>query len=166
MTRTMFVAVVCAAAVALLWQSAVGQEETKTTADPIPGRYDQRLIWNFHFHGKKRRGDVLELVKPEDMRGRTLVVTKLELRMRQSTRVRVIEHEKVGERRGKPVWKKRIRRSELFSIGTIDSTSKWVVSDYDSLYGLKFAPGSRPAVEVTFGGGEMAVYAEGYRSRT
>ena len=165
MSRTMFVAVVCAAAVALLWQSAVGQEETKSTADPIPGRYDQRLIWNFHFRGKKRRGEVLELVKPEEMVGRTLVITKLELRMRQSTRLQVIEHQKIGERRGKPIWKKRVRRSDLFSIGTIDSTSKWVVSDYSSLYGLKFEPGSRPAVEVTLGGGEMAIYAEGYWSR-
>jgi len=165
MSRTMFVAVVCGAAIALLWQSAVGQEETRTTADPIPGRYDHRLIWNYHFHGKQKRGQVLELVKPDQGRGRTLVITKLELRMRQSTRVQVIEHQKLGERRGKPVWKKTIRRSELFSIGAMDSTSKWVVSDYGSLHGLKFAPGSRPAIEVTLGGGEMAVYAEGYWSR-
>ena len=86
--------------------------------------------------------------------------------MRQSTRIRVIEHSEASRRHGKPVWKKTVRRSELFSLGRVESTSRWVASDYDSQTGLKFLAGTRPALEITQGGGEMAIYAEGYWSRS
>ena len=51
-----------------------------------------------------------------------------------------------------------------FSTGHIDSTSQWLGTGYFGTTGLKFDPGTRPALEVTLGGGEMWVYAEGYWS--
>ena len=166
MPRVLLIALICAAAIGLSLPDASGGEGTKTTTQW--DRVDTSMIWNFHFEGKKRRGDFLELTEPKEARNRTLVITKLEMRMRQSTRIRVIEHTLLNEnkqQRGKAAWKMTVRRSDLFSLGKVESTSKWVASDYDSLTGLKFKPGARPALEITQGGGEMAIYAEGYWSR-
>jgi len=51
------------------------------------------------------------------------------------------------------------------SVGDFDSTSKWVTSGFNTLVGMKFDPGTRPAIEVTQGSGEIWIYAEGYYSR-
>jgi len=166
MPRVLLIAFLCAAAIGLSLPDASGGEGSKTTTQW--DKVDTSMIWNFHFEGKKRKGDFLELTEPKEGRNRTLVITKLEMRMRQSTRIRVIEHNQSEDkvtRRGKPLWTKTVRRSELFSLGKVESTSKWVQSDYDSLTGIKFKPGARPALEITQGGGEMAIYAEGYWSR-
>ena len=163
MSRGLLTAMACCVAIGFGAVVATGGEETKSTAQF--DKIDTSMIWNFHYEGKKKKGSILELTKPKDAKNRTLVITKLELRMRQSTRVRLIEHNPLGERRGKKLWKKVVRRSELFSLGKIESTSKWVVADYDSLMGIKFNPGARPSLELTQGGGDIAVYAEGYWSR-
>ena len=163
MSRGLLIALLCVGVVPISLPVSAGSE---TRTHPQNDRIDTSMIWNFHFEGRKRNSDFLELVGAKEGRNRTLVITKLEMRMRQSTRIRVIEHSQAGERGGKPVWKRTVRRSELFSLGTVESTSKWVVSDYDSQIGLKFKPGTRPALEITQGGGEMAIYAEGYWSRS
>jgi hypothetical protein len=141
-------------------------QDTKTTAEPMPGRggIDPDLVWNFHFEGKKKGGEFLELLTPEEGKERALVITHFEMRVRQSTQVQMVEHRKV-KRQGKEVWEKAVRRSELFSLGTLDSTTQYVASGFDSTVGMKFDGGTRPALEVTAGGGEMAVYAAGYWER-
>jgi len=158
-------------AVLLVFLGAViaqGSEETKTS-ERKPGRLLRQPIytdqmWNFHFEGKKRKGDILELAQPDAEReneGRTLVITHLEIRMRQTMRLSVIEHQKIRHQ-GKDGWKKVLRRSELFSVGWLDGTTKYAVSQYKSDVGMKFGPKSRPSLQITQGGGDMAVYAEGY----
>jgi hypothetical protein len=141
-------------------------QDTKTTAEPMPGRggLDHALVWNFHFEGKKKNGEFVELLTPEEGKQRSLVITHLEIRVRQSTQVAVVEHRKV-KRQGKEVWEKAVRRSELFSLGTLDSTTQYIASGFDSTIGMRFDADTRPALEVTLGGGEMAVYAEGYWER-
>ena len=147
MSRALLIALVCCVIAGFGgWQVATGQE-TKTVAEQPNTQIDTRNIFNFHFEGKKKRGDIIELTKPDEGRGRVLVITKLDVRMRQSTRFKVIEHEKIGEKRnGKSKWKKRLRRSELFSHGQIESASKWIVVDYTSLHGMKFEKGMRPSL--------------------
>ena len=147
---------------------AQGSEETKT-AERKPGpmlreQIDTTRMWSFHFEGKKKRGEFLELAQPDLERqdeGRTLVITHLEVRMRQTMRMSVVEHTKFS-RKGKDAWKKKLRRSELFSIGWLDGTTKYMASQYKSDVGMKFGPDSRPSLEIRQGSGDMAVYAEGY----
>ena len=145
------------------------EEERKTTADSPPPTFPPAPgdIWNFHFYGKKKRGDVIEFLEANELQQRYLIITHLEIRVRQSTRVQLIEHRKKKKRKsagGGTHWVKTVRRSELFSLGWQDSTSKYVASGYSTYVGMKFEPRIRPAIEVTFGGGEMAIYAEGYWS--
>ena len=121
-------------------------------------------LWSYHFEGKQRKGEFLELAQPDAMRrgkGRTLVITHLEVRMRQTMRLSVVEHERIRVK-GKDKWKKILRRSELFSMGRLDNTSKFMISNYTSDIGMTFGPDSRPSLEIRQGGGDMAVYAEGY----
>lgn len=147
-----------------------GKDERKTSARPPTITRDPLTpdrIWNFHFHGKKKRGEFVEFLDPNEGRQRHLMITHLEVRVRQSTRFQMVEHRKVKKRKsagGGTRWKKHVRRSELFGLGWQDATSRYVASGYSSIVGMKFDPGTRPALEVTFGGGEMAVYAEGYWS--
>ena len=152
----------CAIAVAI--GIAVGQE-TKSTAEVVPGRpvLDPALIWNFHFQGTKRAGDFLEFLTPEEGRQRTLVITQIDLRLPQSTRAQVVEHRPVRQQ-GKEGWKKIVRRSDPFSLGTLDSATRAVMSTFVGLPGMKFDGGTRPSLEITEGSGEIAVYAEGYWS--
>ncbi len=118
------------------------------------------LIWNFHYEGKKREGDFLELLAPDEGRGRTLVITQISVRMRQSTRWQVVEH-RPARKQGKEAWEKVIRRSELFSLGWQESTSQYLGVGLGGLPGMKCDPGTRPAIEFTEGSGDVAVYAEG-----
>ena len=137
-------------------------QETKTVAKgPTPlirESIPTSRMWSFHFEGKKRKGEFLELAQPD---GRTLIITHLEVRMRQTMRLAVTEHKRIKVR-GKDTWKKTVRRSELFSIGYLDGTTKYAVSQYKSDIGMKFTKDMRPSLEITQGGGDMAVYAEGY----
>jgi len=141
---------------------ALSQEETKTvTADPVlRPSLDVGRMWSFHFEGQQKNGEFLELAQPDAERegkGRTLVITHLEVRQRQTMRWRFVEHRKEGN-----AWKKIMRRSEYFSLGWLDGTTKFMASAYDSNVGMKFGPQSRPGIEIRQGSGEMAVYAEGY----
>ena len=80
----------------------------------------------------------------------------------------VVEHRKVARKKkfgGGKFWKKFLRRSELFSLGWRESSSQYTVSGFSLRVGMKFEPDVRPSLEITQGGGEMAVYAEGYWSR-
>jgi hypothetical protein len=154
-----------AIAVVLVFLGAVmaqGSEETKTSepeAQPMLRESIQlNRMWSFHFEGKKRNGDFLELAQPD---GRTLVITHLEIRMRQTMRLAVVEHKSVTVK-GKQTWKKKLRRSELFSIGHLDGSTKYSISQYKSDLGMRFGEDMRPSLEITQGGGDMAVYAEGY----
>ena len=145
-----------------------GKDESKTTAKPPPDVYDPNLLWNFHFEGKKKKGDFVEFLTEKEARGRVLVITHMDLRIRQSTRVAVVEHRKVARKKkfgGGKFWKKFLRRSELFSLGWRESSSQYTVSGFSLRAGMKFEPDVRPSLEITHGGGEMAVYAEGYWSR-
>jgi len=145
---------------------AQGDGETKTNADrqpPGPGWVHPSLIWNFHYEGKKREGDVLEFLAPDEGRQRTLVITQISVRMRQSSRWQVVEHRPV-RKQGKEAWEKVVRRSELFSLGWQDSTSQYLGVGLGGLPGMKCDPGTRPAIEFTGGSGDVAVYAEGYWS--
>ena len=124
-------------------------------------------IWNFHYAGKKRRGDVLELVQLDDPKyaGKALVITHLEMRIPQSMRVELeefVQEPDKKQRDGKPAWARKVKRSEPFSAGQLDSTTEWLIVNYDSNTGIVFDPGTRPSIEITFGGGELAVWAEGY----
>ena len=64
----------------------------------------------------------------------------------------------VGRGEGRPI----LSRSQLFSIGWLDGTTKYAVSQYKSDVGMKFGPTTRPSLEITQGGGDMAVYVEGF----
>ncbi|MHC4849881.1 MAG: hypothetical protein ACYTEG_15715, partial [Planctomycetota bacterium] len=138
-------------------------QESKTVEpkDPVlrePVALDK--MWSFHFEGKKQNGDFLELARPDaekEGEGRTLVITHLEVRQRQTMNWAFVEHKKLGSK-----WKKNLRRSSLFSIGWLDGTTKYMVTGYSSYVGMKFGPKSRPSIEITQGSGNMAVYAEGY----
>lgn len=155
--RIAFALLVCSL---FLLGNVSGQEEAKSTARPVRNIVDPDMIWNFHFEGKKKRGQFIEFLSAHEARGRTLMITHFELRTRTSTRVAIVEHRKVGTR-----FKKYIRRSELFSLGWPEATTQYVASGFSTLIGMKFGPRTRPAIEVTLGGGNMAVYAEGYWSR-
>ena len=154
-----------AIAIVLVFLGAVmaqGSEETKTAEPKAQPMLRESVpltrMWSFHFEGKKRKGDFLELAQSD---GRTLVITHLEVRMRQTMRLAVVEHKSVNNK-GKQAWKKKLRRSELFSIGHLDGTTKYSISQYKSDIGMKFGEDMRPSLEITQGGGDMAVYAEGY----
>lgn len=153
----------------LLSSTATG-DETNTTADPLPQRVSVDQIWNFHHHEKVRKGQFIELAKLDTQKsqGRSLVITHLEVRTRQSMRVQVVEHRRDPvkvQRDGKPYWNKKIRRGEGFSLGELDHTTQQVRSGYSTLVGMKFDPGTRAALEVTQGSGPIWIYAEGYWSR-
>ena len=108
------------------------------------------------------------MLTEKEARGRVLVITHMDLRIRQSTRVAVVEHRKVQRKKkfgGGKFWKKFLRRSELFSLGWRESSSQYTVSGFSLRAGMKFEADVRPALKITQGGGEMAVYAEGYWSR-
>jgi len=157
------VVLVCLAAV-----MAQGSEETKTSERAPQPMLRESIqparMWSFHFEGRKKKGEFLELAQPDAERegkGRTLVITHLEIRMRQTMRLSVVEH-KAKRVRGKDTWKKSLRRSELFSMGRLDYTTKYMMTNYASDLGMKFGPDMRPSLEITQGGGDMAVYAEGY----
>ncbi|MHC4937382.1 MAG: hypothetical protein ACYTHK_00250 [Planctomycetota bacterium] len=160
------IGVACLLLLGLSLGVAFSQDETKTAEpeekkDPTlrePVAVDR--MWSFHWEGSKEKGSFLELARPDAEKkgeGRTLVITHLEVRQRQTMNWRFVEHRKEG--RG---WKKITRRSHLFSLGWLDGTSKYMVSGYSSLVGMKFGPKSRPSIEVRQGSGDMAVYAEGY----
>jgi hypothetical protein len=128
---------------------------------------DASHIWNFHFEGKKKRGDVIELVQLDDPKysGKALVITHLELRLSQSMRTELElfwQETDKKQRDGKPMWTRKVLRGEAFSAGFIDSTSEWIIVNYDSNTGIVFAPFTRPSIEITFGAGDMEVWAEGY----
>ena len=151
--------------------AARAQDTTPEQAAPPPalpgvGVLDPDRIWNFHFDGKKRKGDFLELAALDapEHRGRVLVLTHLVMSLPHGTRVEVVEFHRDGAEEGqeKAPWKKRVRRSEAFSAGWVDSTSKGVLTGQSSLVGLKFGPMTRPTLAITQGGGDIAVYAEGY----
>ncbi|MEM8885951.1 MAG: hypothetical protein AAGD14_17940 [Planctomycetota bacterium] len=138
--------------------------ETKTVApkrDPVlRPPLDPSRIWSFHFEGKKANGAFLELARPDEQnegKGRTLVITLLEVRQRQTMRWQFVEHKKAPRS-----WKKSVRRSELFSLGQLDESTKYLANLYRSNIGMRFDPDMRPSIEVTQGSGNMAVYAEGY----
>lgn len=152
-----------------------GEEETKSTAQPLVPKLpsipvntlvNTNQIWGFNFHGKIKRGRFLELARPDE-KNRTLVITQIEMRFTRSTRIAVVAHRKDPQRKranGKSVWKKEIRRGGHFSLGYIESTSQYLMAGYGGLIGMAFPPNTRPSLECTLGGGEIAVYAEGYWS--
>lgn len=146
-------------------QDAAGGTEPQAALPGI-GVLEPDRIWNFHFEGAKRRGDFLELaaLDADEHRGQVLVMTHLAMSLPHSTRLQVVEFHREGDDDGKrkTPWKKRVRRSEAFSLGWMDSTSKDILAGQSSLVGLKFEPGTRPTLEVTQGGGDIAIYAEGY----
>jgi len=155
--------VLCLMLLGLFLGVAFSQEESKTSEKRAPTlreAVDTDRIWSFHFEGSKQKGEFLELARPDkeaEGEGRTLVITHLEVRQRQTMRWRFVEHRKEGSS-----WKKIMRRSELFSLGWLDGTTKYMASGYSSFVGMKFGPESRPAIEIRQGSGDMAVYAEGY----
>jgi hypothetical protein len=124
-------------------------------------------IWNYHYAGRKRRGDVIELVQLDDPKygGKSLVITHLEMRIPNSMRMELEEFRQDPEKKqrdGKPLWVRKVRRGDPFSAGILDSTSEWIIVNYDSNTGMVFEPGTRPSLELTLGGGELEVWAEGY----
>ncbi len=153
---------------ALVLVSVLGAQEERPSVAPLPARMtDASLIWNFYYTGKRNKGDVIELVQLDDpsCSGKALVITHIEICMPQSTRMELQEYRKDPEkkREGKLAWSKEVRRGEaLTSTGFRDSTSQWLLAGYGSLTGIVFDPGTRPSLEVTFGGGDVEVWAEGY----
>ena len=136
------------------------REVVKKRAPTLREPVDLDRMWSFHFEGDRQKGSFLELAKPDqenEGKGRTLVITHLEVRQRQTMNWRFVEHRKVANG-----WRKITRRSALFSIGWLDGTTKYMVTGYSSYVGMKFGPKSRPSIEVRQGSGNMAVYAEGY----
>ena len=156
-------------AVGLVLGVVVAQEnETTTTAKAVPlkqppvtPRIDVDNIWRFHYEGKKSNGEFLQLADPdgEEGGGRTLVITQIEIRMRQTMRVRLVSHKKLGGRDG---WKKEVVRGELLSVGWLDTTSKFMASAYSGWVGIQFKSGTRPSIEFRQGSGDITIYAEGY----
>jgi hypothetical protein len=137
--------------------------ETRTVAgDPTPrgGPISIDRMWHYHYEGKVKKGSFLELAKPDaedEGKGRTLIITQLDVRTAQGMRWQLVEHRKAGKE-----WKKILRRSELFSQGWYDGTSKTMVSNYWGWIGMMFGHESRPSMEFTQGSGDIAVYGEGY----
>lgn len=124
-------------------------------------------IWNFHFAGKKRRGDVIEMAQLDDPKhgGKALVVTHLEMRIPNSMKIELEEFRQEPDKKqrdGKPAWARKVRRGYPFSAGILDSTSEWIIVNYDSNTGILFDPGTRPSLELTLGSGELEIWAEGY----
>jgi len=78
-------------------------------------------------------------------------------------RARLVEHRRLNRKsNGKSVCKKEIVRSELFSLGWLDGTSKFMAWNYSGWVGMRFPAGTRPSMEFRQGSGDIAVYAEGY----
>jgi len=124
-------------------------------------------IWNFRYAGKKRRGDVIEMAQLDDPKhsGKALVITHLEMRIPNSVRIELEEFRQDGDKKqrdGKPLWARKVRRSDAFSVGILDSTSEWIMVNYDSHTGIVFDPGTRPSLELTLGTGNVEIWAEGY----
>jgi hypothetical protein len=124
-------------------------------------------LWNYHYEGKKRRGDVIELAQLDDPKygGKSLVITHLEMRIPNSMRIELEEFRQEPDKKqrdGKPAWARKVRRGAAFSAGFLDSTSEWIIVNYDSNTGIVFDAGTRPSLELTLGGGELEVWAEGY----
>jgi hypothetical protein len=124
-------------------------------------------LWNFHFAGKKRRGEVIELSQLDDPKhgGKALVITHLEMRIPNSMRIELAEFVQEPDKKqrdGKPMWARKVKRGDPFSTGLHDSTSEWIMVHYDSNTGIVFTPGSRPSLELTLGGGDLEIWAEGY----
>jgi len=151
--------------VAIALVSVLGAQDVP--ASPATQAPSASTIWNFHFAGRKRRGDVIELVQLDDPKygGKALVMTHLEMRIPQSTRVQLEEFWQAPDkkqREGKSAWARRVIRGDPFSAGFLDSTTEWIIVNYDSNSGIVFAPATRPSLEVTFGGGEVEIWADGY----
>ena len=153
-----------AIAILLVCLGAVLAQESKTAEKTRPPTLREAVdldrMWSFHFQGKKSSGSFLELAQPDaqnEGKGRTLVITHLEVRMRQTMRYAFVQHKKTGR-----AWRKTLRRSEYFSQGWLDGATKFMVSGYSSFVGMRFKPNTRPSLEITQGSGDMAVYAEGY----
>src|SRR5262245_44495030 len=113
-------------------------------------------LWNFRFAGKKRRGEVIELAQLDDPKhaGKALVITHLELRIPQSMKLELeefVQEPDKKQRDGKPMWTRKVKRGDPFSAGLLDSTSEWIVVNYDSNTGIVFSPGTRPSLELTLG---------------
>jgi len=124
-------------------------------------------LWNYHYQGKKRRGDVIELAQLDDPKygGKALVITHLEMRIPNSMRIELEEFRQEPDKKqrdGKPAWARKVRRGAAFSAGFLDSTSEWIIVNYDSNTGIVFDAGTRPSLELTLGGGELEVWAEGH----
>jgi hypothetical protein len=152
------------AAVALV--SVLGAQETPSSPGMQP-KPSASALWNFHFLGKKRRGDVVELIQLDDPKfsGKALVMTHLEMRMPQSIRLELTEYWQEPDKKqrdGKPAWARKPVRSDRFSAGVLDSTSEWLIANYDSNTGIVFDANTRPSLEVTFGSGDIEIWAEGY----
>jgi hypothetical protein len=140
------------------------QDSPASPSTPVPSASH---LWNYHFVGKKKRGDVIELVQLDDPKygGKALVVTHLEMRLPQSMRVDIEEfwqEPAKKQRDGKPFWERRVLRGSALNSGFLDSTSEWVIVNYDSRAGIVFAPNTRPSIELTLGSGELEIWAEGY----
>jgi hypothetical protein len=140
------------------------QDAPVAPGGPVPSASG---IWNFHFAGKKRRGDVIELVQLDDPKysGKALVLTHLEMRIPNSMRIELEEFRQDPDKKqrdGKPFWTRNVRRGWAFGTGILDSTSEWIMVNYDSNTGMVFDPGTRPSVELTLGSGDLEIWAEGY----
>jgi len=143
------------------------EKETTTTEKAVPvkqrpvtPRIDVDSIWRYSYEGKQSKGSFLQLADPdgEEGGGRTLVITQIEIRMRQTMRVRLVSHKKLDD----GGWKREVVRGELLSVGWLDTTSKYMASAYSGWVGIQFKPGTRPSLEFRQGGGDITIYAEGY----
>jgi len=159
-------------AVGLVLGVVVAQEkETTTKAKAIPAtqrpvtpRIDVDNIWRYSYEGTQSKGSFLQIADPdgEEGGGRTLVITQIEIRMRQTMRVRLVSHKKLEGGGG---WKKEVVRGELLSVGWLDTTSKFMASAYSGWVGIQFKSGTRPSLEFRQGSGDITIYAEGYWAR-
>ena len=83
------------------------EKETKTVAPPVVEqppvipRVDVDNIWRYHYEGKKGKGEFLEIADPEGEvgKGRTLVITNMDVRMRQTMRASLIQHVRTAKQR-------------------------------------------------------------------
>ena len=144
------------------------EKETTTTEKvvpvkqrPITPRIDVDNIWRYSYEGRQAKGSLLQLADPdgEEGGGRTLVITQIEIRMRQTMRVRLVSHKKLEGGGG---WTKEVVRGELLSVGWLDTTSKFMASAYSGWVGIQFKSGTRPSIEFRQGSGDITIYAEGY----
>ena len=63
----------------LLLLGNVWGQEAKSTSRPLPNIVDPDMVWNFHFEGKKKRGQFIEFLSADEARGRTLMISYLDL---------------------------------------------------------------------------------------